>query len=281
MNRLYLPCLFFLLVGEICLSPSLLAQLPEGYQTTLKSTPSSSIPELSNHFFKKYAEEVVYLDLRLIGYDVTQNLIIGTPPAEGSVLQKEDELAREAISTQATLDEKIAALSAIDNVFAFSVILGNQFNYKLLKDTEAFFQAVDSEVGGAVAASKKTFRRPRPMKSNGFAYPSGHSTRAFVREELLSEIFPQCREALYNQARQFAQNRVIIGRHYPRDIAAGEIYGKYLADQFRKNPDFKKKWNKVKKEIAVHFQDPCDLNPILIPIVTPAIVPVTPPIISE
>lgn len=274
-----------------------LGSAPQTISENASPTTGQEKVSFSDIFFEKYADDVTYLDLKSIGEDVTKHLIIGVPPKEEDKLDQEDEGNRvkiageriqdpttgeiKVIPGEATQDEKLAALTAIDNVFAFSSVLGGQFNYKKLKEVETFFQKVDSDVGVAVSAAKKTFRRPRPMKSSGFSYPSGHSTRAFVREALLSEIFPKCQEALYNQAQQFAQNRVIIGRHYPRDIAAGEIYGKYLADQFRKNLVFQREWSEVKKEIATLFKQPQNFNPIVTPVVTPAIAPVMPPIVSE
>lgn len=289
---------FFLLVVAVgtCVSPLLFADpltSPEqGSLDFFAPQESQEKSTFSDIFFKKYTDEVAYLDLNLVGEDVVKNFIIGVPPVEGSELDQEDEATRKAIANPDTnnldqnqkeelINQKLAAFTAIDNVFAFSAVLGEGFNYKKLKKTEAFFQKIDGDVSVAVNAAKKTFRRPRPMKSSGFSYPSGHSTRAFVREALLSEIFPNCQEALYKQAQQFAQNRVIMGRHYPRDIAAGEIYGKYLADQFHKNPQFEKEWENIKQEIVKVFKHPQNVTPLLTPVVTPAIAPVVPAIAPD
>lgn len=227
--------------------------------------------------FKKEADNAFYLDLIEVGHEVIDRGIIGTPPEAFSALQEQDEAARELVAKNATAEEKTAAAETIDNVFAYSTILGDQFNFKNLPQTAAFFKKVDTDTSAAGNAAKKTFQRPRPMKSTGFSYPSNHSTRAFVREALLAEVFPNCQEALYNQALQFAQNRVILGRHYPRDIAAGEIYGKYLATCYLKNADFQAEWDVVKKEITALI--PATMNPVTIPLVMPAVAPIVPPIV--
>ena len=87
-------------------------------------------------------------------------------------------------------------------------------------------------------------------RKDSYAYPSGHSTRAFVCASLLTDLFPEKRKDILTEARTKAWNRVILGRHYPDDVYAGQLYGKYLATQLLHEPSFEKEWALVKKRGA-------------------------------
>ena len=46
-----------------------------------------------------------------------------------------------------------------------------------------------------------------------------------------------------------AWDRVVLGKHYPADVQAGQVYGEFLAKELLKNDAFQKKWQAVKQEI--------------------------------
>ncbi len=77
--------------------------------------------------------------------------------------------------------------------------------------------------------------RARPVGS----YPSGHAIRAIVYARLLSEFFPERRDALMELARQVGYGRVIAGVHYPMDIVAGQKAGHAYADAIIEQASFK------------------------------------------
>ena len=183
-------------------------------------------------------------------YDISA--IIPPPPKPGSEQYKMDtgylKNAR-ATSTKGQIDRAMTA--SHDSVFDYSDALGSWFNSRELPITTKLFDQVTNQTKTAIQIAKQHFGRERPIywlltgdkeKSNGFSYPSGHTTRAFVWAILLSDAFPDMSKELHNQARVKAWNRVILGRHFPADVRAGKIYGKYLAAKFLKNPDFKKQW---------------------------------------
>lgn len=210
---------------------------------------TSSVFAREVSYFKKYADETTYLDLSQIGRDVINNKIIGLPPAKGSVEKIADKESRKEIANTATDAEKLAAVATPNSIFSFSVLLGDWFNFSTLPKTALLFQKVDNDASLAVDAAKQTFQAPRPFHASGYSYPSGYATRAFIWATLLKEIFPNDKTALYRQAEQEGENRIILKRQYPSGVAAGKIYGKYLADQFLKNPRFQKEWKTVKQEI--------------------------------
>lgn len=185
--------------------------------------------------------------------------ILPAPPKPGTEQSRIDtgylKNAR-STSTKEQIDRANAASQ--DSVFDYSETIGNWFNSKNLPKTTALFDKVDRETKQAIELAKHHFGRGRPIywletgsieKSNGYSYPSGHTTRAFVWAILLSDAFPDKTKALHRQARQKAWYRVILGRHYPADVRAGKLYGKFLAEQFLKSPEFRKEWPVVVSEL--------------------------------
>ena len=183
-------------------------------------------------------------------YDITA--IIPAPPLPNSEQYRIDsgflKNAR-ATATQEQIDRGNKASQ--DSVFDFSETLGDWFNAKDLPKTATLFGKVTSETKDSIELAKHYFSRTRPEswkesgdqeKSNGYAYPSGHTTRAFVWANLLANAFPKEQKALHLQARQKAWYRVILGRHFPADVRAGKLYGQFLAKEFLKNPEFQKQW---------------------------------------
>ncbi|HXE52353.1 MAG TPA: family 16 glycoside hydrolase, partial [Tepidisphaeraceae bacterium] len=101
--------------------------------------------------------------------------------------------------------------------------------------------------------------RPRPpaveprihpcvMLERSSSYPSGHAERGIMWATLLSEMFPDKRDALMARGRQLGEDRLIAGMHWPSDIAAGQKLGAELAKKTLENADFKSQMAKAKAE---------------------------------
>lgn len=185
--------------------------------------------------------------------------ILPPPPKPGSEQYRKDtgflKDAR-AVSTKGQFDRGMTA--SHDSVFDYAETLGPWFNAGNLPLTTKLFVKVDGETEAAIERAKRTFKRKRPPtwketgqgeNKNGFSYPSGHTTRAFVWAILLSDAFPEETKALYLQARRKAWYRVILGRHFPDDVHAGKVYGKFLAGQFLQSRAFRKEWGEVCQEM--------------------------------
>ncbi len=190
-------------------------------------------------------------------YDI--NSIIPAPPQPGTEQYRIDtgylKNAR-ATANKEALDKAIAA--SHDSVFDYSQTLGAWFNSKDLPKTTALFKKITKETDHAIDVAKHCFARTRPIywietgdpqKKNGYSYPSGHTTRAFVWADLLANALPDMTKQLHHEARQKAWYRVILGRHYPADVRAAKLYGKFLAEQFLKDPSFQKEWAGVVAEL--------------------------------
>lgn len=84
----------------------------------------------------------------------------------------------------------------------------------------------------------------RPVAS----YPSGHSIRAIVFARILSELFPERRQALMELARQIGYGRVIGGVHFPMDVVAGQKLGNAYVDVIIRQPAFKEAMSSIRKK---------------------------------
>lgn len=87
---------------------------------------------------------------------------------------------------------------------------------------------------------KNTIRRSRPADaldslsafikpSDKFSFPSGHTAAAFVMATLLTAFYPLCGPIVFPLAIMIGLSRVMLGVHFPSDIAAGAVLGSLCA----------------------------------------------------
>jgi len=83
---------------------------------------------------------------------------------------------------------------------------------------------------------KNLIRRQRPcdddtdfnaflVPSDKFSFPSGHTAAAFVMASLCNYYYPESGPFAYILATMIGSSRVLLGVHYPTDIAAGIVLG--------------------------------------------------------
>jgi acid phosphatase (class A) len=196
--------------------------------------------------------------------DVDYKSVIGPPPAAGTEQEKQDllrVLVLQAIRSPADVDR--AQSEADFSPFVFSRVLGPWFTAENLPQTWALLREVMNETGGVVDPAKKFYARPRPFVVNSevrpcvkreesFSYPSGHATHAMVLALVLSEIFPDERESLIDEAKSVGMDRVRGGVHYPTDIEAGEKLARAIFDRMRQSDAFKDQLEQAKFECESH-----------------------------
>jgi acid phosphatase (class A) len=178
--------------------------------------------------------------------------LLAPPPDSGSPTEQQDEkkvacavAERTAVQLRNALDESKRS------VLFFAPSLGTRFAPERLPLFAAFFARVESDVEKLVDAAKVHWQRPRPPYSpekNG-SYPSGHAAFAASTAIILSEMVPEKRDAIFTQARLFAENRIILAVHYPSDISAGWIAGTLAVAAMMRDKRYQRDFAGAKAEL--------------------------------
>jgi acid phosphatase (class A) len=173
-------------------------------------------------------ETYYYLDPRQI--DLTT--LLPPPPNVSSTEERADEeKVSAAVRGRSSAELLEAREDSMRTVFFFSKSIGPGFDSVRLPLTARFFSHVRSDVEQLVDRAKTYWNRRRPngvRKARG-SYPSGHAAFAAATAIVLSQLVPSKRDAIFRQARMFAENRILLGVHYPSDVAAGWTAGTLAA----------------------------------------------------
>jgi acid phosphatase (class A) len=212
-----------------------------------------------------FAEDGNYLNPRQI--DLTK--LLAAPPAPDSSRQKSD-LARvmEVQRVRTAAQVARAQEDVHTSVFRFADVLGPQFNEANLPKTAALFAAAQHDAALVAKGGKRYFKRPRPFVNHadvhptvptnpkGFygSYPSGHATFGYMAAILLAQMVPEKRDELFARGREFGENRIVDGVHYPSDIEAGRIDGTLVANALMANPKFQQDFAAAKAELRTELK---------------------------
>jgi len=190
-----------------------------------------------------------------------------TPPPAPDSDQTKQEIEKILSLQQSRTPEEIArAKSEVTmSPWILSGVLGSTFNPDDLPLTAKFLTQITKDTNSLANPAKDFFARKRPpfidprvkpcvpLEATA-SYPSGHSTRATVWALVLSEIFPDKRDALIARAHQIGDDRVLGGVHYPSDIAAGRTLAAAIVKQMLAHPDFQKQLQAVEEECHAHVK---------------------------
>lgn len=199
-----------------------------------------------------------------LGSNAPDPIVLLAPPPTAGTDEARDDLDNTArifarrTPTQVALGKSEADLT----VFAFAPVIGDFFSPGRFPKTEALFKAVSAEASAVTSTAKIHWNRPRPyvadparfpelvLREPSPSYPSGHSTRGTLYSILLSELFPEKRDALLEAGRTAGWVRVEIGVHYPSDVYAGRVLGRALAQAFLRSPEFQQALAEARAELA-------------------------------
>ncbi len=192
-------------------------------------------------------------------FDLTK--LLAPAPAPDSEQQKRDladVLAVQKARTSAQADRALADASA--GAFGFADVLGPNFNAEHLPLTAALLAKIRGDAAVAFSAGKNAWNRPRPFevstqvdpvgeRPGGSSYPSGNSTNGFVTAIVLANMVPEKAVALFARGREFGDDRVILGVHFPSDVEAGRLAATALATALMQDPAFLKDFAEAKSEL--------------------------------
>jgi acid phosphatase (class A) len=189
-----------------------------------------------------------YLDPRRL--DLTT--LLPPPPEAGSPEAHADmQSLTAAVAARSPAELLEAREASARDVFFFEPAVGPDFTAQRLPLTAAFFEHVGADVQRLIGAAKEYWDRPRPNgadKKNG-SYPSGHAAFASSTAIILSQLLPEKRYAIFSQARIFAANRILLGLHYPTDVASGWTAGTLAAYVMMNDAAFRRDFARVRDEL--------------------------------
>src|SRR5439155_6276019 len=143
-------------------------------------------------------------------------------------------------------------------VSIFAPAIGSGFEPAKLPKVQALLLKVKAGIGQAIDTPKDHWKRRRPYQIDehlrfgdpepSFGYPSGHSTRGTVYALLLSEIFPEKKDAILQAGREIGWDRVLIGKHFPTDVNAGRVLGQAIFKELLASAAFQKDLAEAKAE---------------------------------
>jgi acid phosphatase (class A) len=190
--------------------------------------------------------------------------LLAPPPALGSLKQKADLAHVLKVERERTPEQVERAKGDLTHsVFRFADVLGPSFNEANLPKTAALFKAAGVDAGLVTKPGKMYFNRPRPFVTSSevhptvptgrqsyyYSYPSGHATFGYMAAILLAQMVPEKSAEIFARGREYGQNRVVDGVHYPTDIEAGRIDGTLIAESLMQSPKFQSDFAAAKTEV--------------------------------
>jgi len=184
--------------------------------------------------------------------------VVPPPPAVGSPAFKEQMTVVMWLQRSRT-PEQVAFVRKTLNTERYAPLLGAALMEVDGIELKHVIDSVIDEVRSDYDALKDKYDLPRPFVVNDAvqpvtdprpvaSYPSGHAIRAIVYARLLSEIFPESKQALMDLARQIGYGRVTAGVHYPIDVIFGQKLGDAFADVIVEQPAFKEAIKRIRGE---------------------------------
>lgn len=190
---------------------------------------------------------------------------IGKPLADNSKAKKK-EIAT-IIAMQKKPSKKDLELASHEHTHLDSELLATVANPKLTRDnapkTFTLLDNVKSDCMSNVEKAKSFWHTARPYladkrvkalvenpNTNG-SFPSGHAACGKVLADVLSDVTPRQHKALEARAAAIGQHRILLGLHYPEDIAAGNKLASLFYAKLKQTGSFQKDLNATKAEVVI------------------------------
>jgi len=138
--------------------------------------------------------------------------------------------------------------------------LGTDFNQVNLPKTYNLLKRVGSDNWRITDTIKEYWGTDRPWIVNervqilvppiySHAYPSGHTSAAYVWAEVMAQLAPCQRGTLFARAEEVAQNRKIAGAHFGYDLASGRVVASRVVAIATQSPQYQKDFAEAQAEL--------------------------------
>jgi len=189
--------------------------------------------------------------------------LLPPPPADDSPAGLADLETVLRLQADRTPAQVARATRVVDqSVFTFAApVLGAWFTAGNLPCTAALFKVITDEGYAVTLQTKHLWTRDRPYirdlhvqpvprRSRSPSYPSGHASDAATWAVILTELFPEHREAFQQQVREAMWGRVIGGSHFPTYTQAGRVLGEAIGREMLKSPAMQQAIEETRRETA-------------------------------
>lgn len=182
------------------------------------------------------------------------------PPPDAAATQREIEFMLSLQARRTPEQVKLVTADHEQSVFRFASVMGDKFQRERLPLTARLFETLHETGNAMEKQGKNKWQRVRPpladarikplaKYSRSGSYPSGHATFSFLSAIVLADLVPEKSEQIFARAREFGDNRVIGGVHYPSDVAAGQRLATLIAVLIQQNPGFQQDYAAARSEL--------------------------------
>jgi acid phosphatase (class A) len=191
--------------------------------------------------------------------------LLPPPPASDSADTKSE--IGELLVIQVTRTPEMvsrAQADAVEEVWRFADVIGPRFVPEALPKTAELFERLVATNNAVVNPARASFGRTRPhmvsdlirpvvkLSSSG-SWPSPHASLGILMGIVLGDMIPEKRAVIMGRAWTYAENRMVVGMHYPSDVEMGRIAGSVIAAFAMKQPNFTADFRAAKTELRARL----------------------------